>query len=741
MTIKAPLSVITTAVISILSTQTAFAEETTNDDQNSNVIKIIGSKSAAKDIPGSAHVVTEADLQEMKYTDATRALQRVPGVYIQQEDGLGLRPNIGIRGSGTERSGRVTLMEDGVLIAPAPYAASSAYYFPTFDRMTGIEVLKGPAAIKYGPFTTGGAINFISRQIPEDAQGQLNLELGQDGQQRVAGFYGQSMDNFGFLIEANQHQYDGFKQIDRSGGDTGFDKDDYLVKLRFNSDADAAIYQQFDLKIQHSTEDSDQTYLGLTEVDYAANPYRQYGLSELDNFEGEHDQIMATYSIDFSDEFGADLTLYRNETFRNWFKTEGIHIGGSATGSRSSWASVVNSINTGGTNAAYLQSILDGADTNATDQIEIRSNRREYISEGVQLNFEWSFTTGSAEHNLQFGIRSHEDEEDRLQRNSFYIQQGGALALDDIGILGNAGNRLQTAEATSIYVMDTIELGNWILTPGLRHEDIDLSRTRWNRSGPGRTNADFRDSRDNSVSEVLPGFGALYKLSNDTSLLFGVNKGFAPPGNDTGDQPEESWNYEAGIRFGLDNLTGEFIVFINDYDNLLGECSNANSGCDSNNDGDKENGGKAKVQGFEFTLGGDLATNWPMRFSYTYTDSEFESSFDSDVWGPVENGDSIPYIPENIAQLAIGYDQQTWNLFATAVAVSGVCTKAACEQFQQTDSLFMVDLSGEYQLNEQTSIYAVIDNIFEEDAIAAREPYGARSVKARTAKIGIRFNF
>ncbi|MDH4072974.1 MAG: TonB-dependent receptor plug domain-containing protein, partial [Gammaproteobacteria bacterium] len=124
-------------------------------------ITIIGHRRQPADVPGSAHLIDHEALQVYMESDVMRVLRTVPGVYLQEEDGFGLRPNIGIRGSGLDRSARIALLEDGVLIAPAPYSAPAAYYFPTQRRMHALEVLKGPASVAVGPKTTGGAVNLI----------------------------------------------------------------------------------------------------------------------------------------------------------------------------------------------------------------------------------------------------------------------------------------------------------------------------------------------------------------------------------------------------------------------------------------------------------------------------------------------------------------------------------------------------------------------------------------------------
>ena len=176
-----------TLAISAVSASLANAQQQNNAIQE---VTIIGSQEEAKKIAGSAHYIGTEKLQQFAYSDIQRIAREVPGVAIQIEDGYGLRPNIGIRGVATERSGRITLLEDNVLIAPAPYSAPSAYYFPTVGRLSAIEVVKGPAAITQGPYTIGGALNMVSTPIPTQMSGNIVTEAGEDSTYRVHATYG-----------------------------------------------------------------------------------------------------------------------------------------------------------------------------------------------------------------------------------------------------------------------------------------------------------------------------------------------------------------------------------------------------------------------------------------------------------------------------------------------------------------------------------------------------------------------
>ena len=288
-------------------------------------VTIIGRQADVADIPGSAHVVDSEALGVFVQSDILRVLRSVPGVYVQEEEGFGLRPNIGIRGSGLDRSARIALLEDGVLIAPAPYAAPSAYYFPTQRRMDSLEVLKGPAAIVIGPRTTGGAINMISTPIPDATGGMFDVRLGEHTGHDAHLNFGSRGERVSWLLETVQSASDGFKRIDGPvGGNTGFDLEDYVAKLQVDSDPANAVYQSLRFKAGYTDQVSNATYLGLTDEDFAADPYRRYAASAGDNIVSDHQQYQVTYVVDPGNRWRGQITAYRNEFARNWYKLQSV---------------------------------------------------------------------------------------------------------------------------------------------------------------------------------------------------------------------------------------------------------------------------------------------------------------------------------------------------------------------------------------------------------------------------------
>ena len=291
-------------------------------------LTVTGTAGDVGEVGGSATFIGQEEIEKFSYTDINRTLRLVPGVQLQEEDGYGLRPNIGIRGSGSDRNNKIVIMEDSVLIAPAPYAAPAAYYFPSMGRMEAIEVVKGPAAIKYGPSTVAGAINLFSTSIPDNEDGRLSGSVtvlgGEDSTLRVHGYAGGWMPmsdawDVGILVETLQDRTDGFKELD-GGGDTGYRIQDYLAKLAFRSTAESGLRQSFEFKVQRSDEVSDETYLGLTLADFNATPYRRYAASQVDEMNVDHLTLQASHRVDFSNDLNLTTTLYYNDTSRAWYK-------------------------------------------------------------------------------------------------------------------------------------------------------------------------------------------------------------------------------------------------------------------------------------------------------------------------------------------------------------------------------------------------------------------------------------
>lgn len=701
-----------------------------NASQISDVIQIFGDKNALETATGSGFVLNESALEQFEFDDIHRVLQSVPGVYIREEDGYGLRPNIGLRGATSERSSKIALMEDGVLIAPAPYSAPAAYYFPNVSRMTQVEVFKGPSAITYGPNTVGGAINMLSRSVSAIDSGELDLALGQQSYGKAHGHYSKNFDNLGIMIEGVHLRADGFKTLAEEDN-TGFVKNEILAKAHYDF-SDDPYNQQIQIKIGYSEEVSHETYLGLTDSDFDDDPYLRYAASQNDKFDWEHLQMQASHYIELSPDMTVLTQIYRRDFNRDWDRLSGFD-------SNRSIDSILSSPETG-LNARFMQIIKGEVDSLTSDETLIFSlNDRTFYSQGIQSKLSWENTLGGAEMTVDAGLRIHQDQVERLHRARYVDMLSGQLVYAGQADKVETSNK-DTTTAVAAFVNTKIQLGDLHTSFGLRLESID-----------GESN-DYvlQTVQNNDDTIILPGAGLFYQISPTLGILAGVNKGFVPnsPGEESTIEPEESWNYELGLRANIASWQFEAIGFFNDYSNLKGSCT-FSSGCTTELDVEF-NGGKVDIYGAEVSANGNFSfadgLEMPIKLAYTHTQSEFQTSFNSTFsqWGNVTAGDELPYLPENQFNLQIGLAGEKWQVdlaykYITEMSeASGTGVKL---EGVMTSDISQIDLAAWYQINQSLRLYSKLDNLTDEVNIVSRRPFGARPGKPRQLVLGAKYAF
>ncbi len=669
-------------------------------------------------IPGSVEVITPQMLESSRVFTSSEALRKVSGLNVRDEEGFGLRPNIGIRGLNPTRSTKVLLLEDGIPLTYAPYGDNASYYHPPIDRFESIEVLKGSGQILYGPQTVGGVINYITRNPPETASGSLTLTGGSRDYFNGHLNYGGTWRGTGLLFDFTRKQGEGARDQHRSG----------LSDVNFKSVTALSPRQALTTKFNFYRERSQVSYSGLTEAEYAASPRSNPFFN--DRFYGDRFGASATHAYVFNSNVVLTTSLYGQYFRRHWWRQS------------SNSAQRPNRLNVDPDCRSF-------ADLNTTCGNEGRL--RQYHFVGVEPRLHVTHGLLGVRSELDFGVRAHFETQERRQLN-------GDLPGSRTGAL--VENNARRNQAYSGFVQNRFTVGRFTITPGLRVEHISFERTnRLANSGRGV-------SGRSDLTQVVPGLGVSYNPRDRLTVFAGVHRGFAPPrpedviNNATGGvvelDPELSWNYEAGVRaVPRDGLRLEAAVFRMDYENQIVAASLA-GGVGSA----LTNAGSTRHEGLE--VSGRLDTgallkqphNFYLRAAYTFLPSaDYTGLRFSSVAGFTSRlitGNRLPYAPRHTLTSSFGYSHpRGFDGFLEAVHVSRQfgddlnfeAPPRADGQLGPVPAYTAWNATVNYTVERtRTTFFLTVKNLFDSLYIVDRSR-GILPSSPRLAQAGVKFRF
>ena len=747
----------------VLFSSPAFAADGKSADQAANDIllrevAIIGSKYNVKDIAGSAAFLDVQDIRQQNVDDINRVLRRVPGVNLREEDGQGLFPNISLRGVDSARTSKVTVMEDGILMAPAPYSAPSAYYSPTTGRMSGIEVMKGSSQIKYGPHTTGGAINFLSTAVPTTEKIYSKSTFGNYNEIRNHFYFGttdqlEGGGKFGYLIEYYSRGNTGFKDLDnnpasiRGSADTGFQKREPMIKMIY--EPKTALYQRFEAKFGWTALDANETYLGLNTNDFRQDPYRRYAASRFDEIESTQFRSHIRHFIELNSDTSLVTTLYGNTFHRNWQKLNKV---GADTDN-------YKSLDIGLNDTQYAADTLGIMKGTAAGSLQFKNNNRGYYMWGIQSSLNHKLEKDGIKHNIEVGLRVHYDQIRRKQHNEDFTQDAnGNITAVAVGARGSESNRLQKTMATTVHAQDQVKAGKFTFTPGVRVETINQKYC------DDSTNCGTATMEQEGTYSVIVGGASLkYDMydsgGEDLDFFGGVHRGFSPADPrsylKSGINHETSIGFELGTRYknAKKAFAAEAVLFLTRLDDMIVNDSIGGTGT-----GSSANLGKVQTAGLELQANYDhgLAKGWaiqtPAYMAATYTDARFMSSVGSSdeesIFSGAVQDNKLPYIPEISVSFGFGaiYKKLSANIDANFVSMAFAdgsnmgSQSSGSERMGRIDSRIVIDGALGYQYSKKVRIFSSVKNLANSQYMVSRQPSGPRPGAPLTVMGGLEFS-
>ncbi|WP_019933352.1 TonB-dependent receptor family protein [Oceanimonas smirnovii] len=518
------------------------------------------SKETVKTYTGARNVVDSEELHERGALNLEDALRQVPGIQVLDETGTGILPNIGVRGLNPLRSERVQMMVDGYPIAIGPYTNVGVSLFPvTLPSLEAVDVVRGGAAVHYGPNNVGGVLNLITKPIPNEMEQTLRERLliaedtGHvltDTYYRVGGFV---TDDLGLQFQANLLKGNGF----RDHSDT--EVQNYILDVDYFADE----INEFKAQLQYYDVTADLPG-ALSPTAYEAN--RNQSQRPFDAYDADMWRATLTWIHTPSDDVEFQWRNFAHRADRTFFYGQNLAGG--------NWADP------------------DATATNVNDTPRI-------------------FHVYGTEPRISKQLGNH-----TVMLGGRYVREEVEFDINRLTLTtGDYNDKLRdwdfATNAYAAYVSDTISLldDRLTLTPGVRYEEV---RTDYRDENSGALS-------DNHTSAWLPGLTVGLQATDEVFLFANAQRSLVPVQTAQvireGEVANETaWNYELGARWQpYDNLQTTATLFRIDYQDQIQFNKAQNL---------YENLGETRQQGIELESRWSPIVDVDLGLGYTYLQSE-----------------------------------------------------------------------------------------------------------------------
>ena len=654
-------------------------------------IQVIGSQEdSISKIPGAAVIVSQEQIQQFTPSSTEEILKRVSGVYVKPEEESAIVANIGMRGI-SSADYKTLILEDGVPVAAGLFVGNGRYYNPRIQRMDSIEVLKGSSALRYGPMNIGGVVNYRTKQPKDGAL--VDLSIGSwDTYKTTVELGGSSPtkdSNVGAIL--SWAKSDGFM-------DKGYEMKDAVIK------AGTAIgdNQWVGVKFTHYENDANISYRGQFLGEYHAK--KQNNPAPDDWFLTERNSFDINHRWDINPDTELQTLLYWSEMNRDYWR-----YGVNATASQAAGRWIYTD-NVSGNNRAFERI---GAET-------------RLIAKNTIFNI-----PGEAE----IGLRLMNEKMDDVTINAKRATpRSGTTAKDT----------KDSAKSVALYAQNRFDISDQLsVTPGVRVERYEQQRDDKQKNETVKT----------SNTEVMPGLGVTYQFIPAVQLYASVYKAFSPALNgdslsgmkDQKLEAETAVSWELGLRGQQDAVRYELTAFRMDFDNQIIPAN-------SNPNFQTTNGGKTYNQGFEGAVSLEFENGFDVFANLTWiANAEFKGDrYNKNGSLKSKDGDRVPYTPEWVANLGVGYTyaglrsqlsaNYTGSQFTDELNTKPIVENTSGFFTGKIDAYTTVDLTTRYTLNDQVEFYGAVKNLEDKRYIASLRQ-GIYVGPERSFEAGVRYRF